>query len=424
MVLEAVMICLDNSEYMRNGDYEPDRLVAQNDTVKDISAHKTQSNQESTVGFLSMAGRRIETHMTPSRNVGAIMTALQKEVKAGGKANFIGGLKTAQLALKNRQNKNQRQRVMMFVGSPVLDDVAELVKLAKNFKKNNIAVDIINFGSENMTNENPEKLEAFIQAVNSSDNSHLVTIPPGPHEFSDLVMTSPIVMESAGGSATTSTITSNAASRGAAGGVADVDPNLDPELAMVIRMSAEDYKQKQQKKETGSSSSSASSTTSSSSSSSSSSASSSASSSTSSNPAPKPSTTATTTTTPAPSVPSSNDEQMADDELAQAIAMSMGAEEDSSESTPLLPSSSSSSSSASSSSTTTKPKKSDESKDVTDALRDPEFLSSLLESVPGVDIGQGEIDDILNKLTGDDESSSNDKTKDKSKDNKDKDNKK
>jgi len=82
-----------------------------------------------------MAGRRIETHLTPCRNLGAIMTALQKEVKANGKANFIGGLKTAQLALKNRQNKNQRQRVIMFVGSPVLDDVAELVKLAKNFKK-------------------------------------------------------------------------------------------------------------------------------------------------------------------------------------------------------------------------------------------------------------------------------------------------
>jgi len=409
------MICLDNSEYMRNGDYEPDRLVAQNDTVKDISAHKTQANQESTVGFLSMAGRRIETHMTPSRNVGAIMTALQKEVKASGKANFIGGLKTAQLALKNRQNKNQRQRVIMFVGSPVLDDVAELVKLAKNFKKNNIAVDIINFGSENMTNENPEKLEAFIQAVNSSDNSHLVTIPPGPHEFSDLVMTSPIVMESAGGS-TTSTITSNAAAR-PAGGVADVDPNLDPELAMVIRMSAEDYKQKQQKKETASSSSSTTTSSATSSSSSSSSASSSApsSSSTSSTPAPKPATTSTTTTT-APPVPPANDEQMADDELAQAIAMSMGAEE-SSESTPLL--ASSSASSASTSSTTAKPHKSDDSKDVTDALRDPEFLSSLLESVPGVDIGQGEIDDILNKLTGDDDSSSNDKTKDKSKDNKD-----
>jgi len=415
MVLEAVMICLDNSEYMRNGDYEPNRLDAQNETINFISSHKTQSNQESTVGFLSMAGRRIETHMTPTRNLGAIMTSLQKGVKASGKANFIGGLKTAQLALKNRQNKNQRQRVILFVGSPVLDDVAELVRLAKNFKKNNIAVDIINFGAENMTNENPEKLEAFIQAVNSSDNSHLVTIPPGPHVFSDLVMTSPIIMETAG-SGSTSTIASNAARPG--GGVGDVDPNLDPELAMVIRMSAEDYKQKQQKKETGSSSSSTTSSSSSASSSSSSTSSTSAPSS-SSTPNPKP-----TTSTTAPSLPpAAGDDQMADDELAQAIAMSMGSEE-SSESTPLLPaSSSSSSSSASSSSTSTtasKPaKKPDDTKDVTDALRDPEFLSSLLESVPGVDLGQGEIEDILSKLTGDDETPKEDKTKDKSKDNKD-----
>mgnify|MGYP001040067517 CR=1 FL=1 len=64
------------------------------------------------------------------------MTAIQKEVrefsnhkccqrqrtsqvKIGGESNFLGGLKVAQLALKNRPNKNQRQRIIMFVGSPV-----------------------------------------------------------------------------------------------------------------------------------------------------------------------------------------------------------------------------------------------------------------------------------------------------------------
>jgi 26S proteasome regulatory subunit N10 len=44
------------------------------------------------------------------------------------------------------------------------------VKLGKVFKKNNIAVDLINFGAENSANENPEKLEAFRQAVDSAGN--------------------------------------------------------------------------------------------------------------------------------------------------------------------------------------------------------------------------------------------------------------
>jgi 26S proteasome regulatory subunit N10 len=70
------------------------------------------------------------------------VNSLARDVRIGGKANFIACLKTAQLALKNRQNKNQRQRVILFVGSPLDCDVGELVKLGKLLKKNNVAVDV------------------------------------------------------------------------------------------------------------------------------------------------------------------------------------------------------------------------------------------------------------------------------------------
>lgn len=69
--------------------------------------------------------------------------------------------------MKHRQNKNQRQRIIVFVGSPVEEDEKTLVKLAKKLKKNNIAVDVINFGQEA---ENTTKLEAFVAAVNNNDN--------------------------------------------------------------------------------------------------------------------------------------------------------------------------------------------------------------------------------------------------------------
>jgi len=42
-----------------------------------------------------------------------------------------------------------------------------LVTLGKKLKKNNVAVDIINFGEEA---QNTEKLEAFINAVKNADN--------------------------------------------------------------------------------------------------------------------------------------------------------------------------------------------------------------------------------------------------------------
>ena len=54
---------------------------------------------------------------------------------------------------------------------------ASLVKIGKKLKKNNVAVDILCFGD--LDEENMAKIEAFIGAVNSNDNSHLVTVPTG-----------------------------------------------------------------------------------------------------------------------------------------------------------------------------------------------------------------------------------------------------
>ena len=87
--------------------------------------------------------------------------------KIVGNSDLTTGINVASLALKHRQNKNQRQRVVVFVGSPVEQTEEDLVKLGKKLKKNNIAVDIISFGEDV---ENEEKLSKFIEAVNSGDN--------------------------------------------------------------------------------------------------------------------------------------------------------------------------------------------------------------------------------------------------------------
>jgi 26S proteasome regulatory subunit N10 len=44
---------------MRNGDYTPTRLEAQNDAVTFLFNAKTQSNPENTVGLITMAGKRL-----------------------------------------------------------------------------------------------------------------------------------------------------------------------------------------------------------------------------------------------------------------------------------------------------------------------------------------------------------------------------
>jgi len=227
---------IDSSDFMRNGDYTPTRLEAQHDAVNLICNAKTQSNPESTVGVVACGGKSPAVMVTLTNDIGKVLTSLHS-LKIGGALSLVSGIQVAQLVLKHRQNKSQQQRIVFFVGSPIEEEKDNLVKLGKRLKKNNIAVDIINFGEET---ENADKLEAFMSAVTSDSNSHLVTVPPGPHVLSDILISSPIVNE-------------GAAAGGAPGRTAEdfgmyggVDPNLDPELALALKMSMDEERARQE----------------------------------------------------------------------------------------------------------------------------------------------------------------------------------
>ncbi|XP_057784115.1 26S proteasome non-ATPase regulatory subunit 4 homolog isoform X2 [Salvia miltiorrhiza] len=240
MVLEATMICIDNSEWMRNGDYSPTRFDAQKDAVSLICGAKTQNNPENTVGVLTMAGKGVRVLVTPTSDLGKIL-ACAHGVEVGGEMNLAAGIQVAQLALKHRQNKKQQQRIIVFVGSPVKYDKKVLELIGRKLKKNSVALDIVNFGEED--EEKTEKLEALLAAVNNNDSSHIVHVPPGPSALSDVLISTPIFTgdgEGASGYV--------AAAAAAAGGGFEfgVDPNLDPELALALRVSMEEERARQE----------------------------------------------------------------------------------------------------------------------------------------------------------------------------------
>jgi 26S proteasome regulatory subunit N10 len=151
-----------------------------------------------------------------------------------------------QLALKHRQNKSQRARIIVFVCSPIEEGERELVVLAKKMKKSTISVDFVLFGD--MDEENQAKLEAFNREIKgTTDSSHLVVIPPSSKLLSDQLVSTPIMLgEGAAPSA--------GAMGGEGGGGASedfpfgVDPSMDPELALALRMSMEEEKARQEKK--------------------------------------------------------------------------------------------------------------------------------------------------------------------------------
>jgi 26S proteasome regulatory subunit N10 len=42
-------------------------------------------------------------------------------------------------------NKSQRQRIIIFVGHPIQEDLSECENLGKRLKRNNVSIDVINF---------------------------------------------------------------------------------------------------------------------------------------------------------------------------------------------------------------------------------------------------------------------------------------
>uniref|UniRef100_A0A8C9V8N8 26S proteasome non-ATPase regulatory subunit 4 n=2 Tax=Scleropages formosus TaxID=113540 RepID=A0A8C9V8N8_SCLFO len=232
MVLESTMVCVDNSEYMRNGDFLPTRLQAQQDAVNIVCHSKTRSNPENNVGLITLANNcEVLTTLTP--DTGRILSKLHA-VQPRGTISFCTGIRVAHLALKHRQGKNHKMRIIAFVGSPMDDSEKDLVKMARRLKKEKVNVDVINFGEEEI---NTEKLTAFINTLNGKDGtgSHLVTVPPGP-SLADALLTSPILAGEGGAML----------GLGTSDFEFGVDPSADPELALALRVSMEEQRQRQE----------------------------------------------------------------------------------------------------------------------------------------------------------------------------------
>lgn len=75
--MEATVVCIDNSEYTRNGDYAPTRFQAQADAVNLLAGAKTEANPENTVGVLTMAGKSPRVLVTPTPDLGKILNSMQ-----------------------------------------------------------------------------------------------------------------------------------------------------------------------------------------------------------------------------------------------------------------------------------------------------------------------------------------------------------
>ena len=77
------------------------------------------------VGVLTMAGKTPTVLVTPTQDLGKVLNSMH-DLPLEGDTNLASAVQIAQLALKHRQNKNQRQRIVLFVGSPVTETLVSL----------------------------------------------------------------------------------------------------------------------------------------------------------------------------------------------------------------------------------------------------------------------------------------------------------
>ena len=70
--------------------------------------------------------------------------------------------------------------------SPVIDDKDVLEAIGKKLKKNNVALDVVDFGESE--GEKPEKLEALVAAVSSGGNSHIIHVLPEEYFLSNVIL--------------------------------------------------------------------------------------------------------------------------------------------------------------------------------------------------------------------------------------------
>jgi 26S proteasome regulatory subunit N10 len=145
-------------------------------------------------------------------------------------------------------NKSQRQRIIVFVGHPIEQDLSECENLGKRLKRNNVAIDVVNFAHP----DNVPKLEALVQCANNSDNSHFMDVPIGVAMITDVLITSPILQPDAVGdvpmaNAGAANVAESVVNRFAEYG--GYNPDMDPEMAMAMKISMDEARANQKAQE-------------------------------------------------------------------------------------------------------------------------------------------------------------------------------
>ncbi|AAZ12828.1 proteasome regulatory non-ATP-ase subunit 10 [Trypanosoma equiperdum] len=229
---EACFLCLDSSEFMRNGDQHPNRFFVVQEAATLLANAKTSANAENTVGFLTLGGNACTVFETLTSDVDRVMSTMSKISISGKQCHFSKGLQIACLALSHRTNPRAEKRIVAFIGTPLGETDGELEKLAKKLRKESVAVDVVSVGVPS----NVPRLTAFVERLSNNGNSRFLSVP-AKVPLIDSLMSSAIFMGE-------DSSVSGGGFNGSSAGFS-VDPTMDPEMVLAIQMSLEEEERRQ-----------------------------------------------------------------------------------------------------------------------------------------------------------------------------------
>eukprot|EP00727_Mastigamoeba_balamuthi_P005115 m51a1_g14601 putative 26s proteasome non-atpase regulatory subunit 4 (420) ;mRNA; r:1187160-1188860 len=228
---EAIVIIVDASEWMRNGDYVPNRMQAQVEAINILAESRMSSNPESSCGVVEMGARpRVLLTLTPAEDVGKVLTAVH-DLQLSPASDLLAALRVAKLVLKHRENKVASQRIIAFVGSPLKDGAdAELREEGARLRADGVALDVVSFGEN-------EHNYAALDALLGGDQSRLVNAVADAHMLLSDMVFSRLVIEGGAGAAQPGAGGAGAAApaQGGPGAAMGFNEELDPELATALR---------------------------------------------------------------------------------------------------------------------------------------------------------------------------------------------
>ncbi len=125
--------------------------------------------------------------------------------------------------MKHRTNKNQKERVVVFLASEISGSQDNLLTIAKQFRRNGTNLDIVNVCCPS----NKQIIEKMMDIVNVEDKSNFLNYEGGMTLLVDSLKSSPIMNNI-----------------GAIGQLPNND-YMDEELQMVLRISLEEEQKRQ-----------------------------------------------------------------------------------------------------------------------------------------------------------------------------------